>query len=175
MLRLRGRINFNLRYRSKKIEGLSYGLNGNGMLQKTNMVFAWLNDSDGLYKGYPGAVFLERQAIFNLDPFIRYNPGRGTSHSLMMRLFHTNNEISNNQSNKGTLYYGEYQVQHHFVKEELTLTGGIVGSLSQSYAALYASSGTPNNKVMNTAGYIQADKKFWKVLTLNGGFRYEYF
>ena len=130
MLRLRGRINFNLRYRSRKIGGLSYGINGNGMLQKTNMVFAWLDDQEGLYKGYPGAVFLERQSIFNLDPFIRYNPDHGTSHSLVARLFHTNNEISNNQSNKGTLYYGEYQAQRRFENQLLTLTGGAVGSLS---------------------------------------------
>src|SRR6185437_438955 len=40
MLKMRGRINFNIRYRSKKIRGLNYGINGNGMLNKTNMVLA---------------------------------------------------------------------------------------------------------------------------------------
>ncbi|MCW3083584.1 MAG: TonB-dependent receptor plug [Bacteroidetes bacterium] len=174
MLKVRGRLNFNLRYRSKKHVGLNYGINANGMLNKTNMVLAWFNDSTGLYKGYPGAVFLENQAIFNLDPFIKYSKN-GVSHSLVTRLFHTDNVITNNQSNRGTLYYGEYQLQRIFKNLDFTFTGGIVGSLSESHAQLYKSSGSPNNRIANASGYAQIDKKFWKILNLSGGFRYEYF
>src|SRR5690606_33995138 len=32
----RARLNFNVRYRSKRFKGLNYGINGNGMLSKTN-------------------------------------------------------------------------------------------------------------------------------------------
>lgn len=175
MLKIRGRMNFNLRYRSKKITGLNFGINGNGMLNKTNMVFAWYNDSLGLYKGYPGAVFLEEQKIFNLDPFIKYNNGRGVSHSLTTRIFHTDNFITNNQSNTGTLYYGEYQLQRNFKDLDFNFTGGVVGSMATSYSQLYASSGTPNNTISNASGYLQVDKKFWHILNMSGGFRYEYF
>src|SRR5574343_567759 len=76
MMKLRGRMNFNLRYRFKKIVGLNAGVNGNFMLSKGNMVLAWLNDSNGIYRGYPGAVFMQNQTLFNIDPFIRYNPGK---------------------------------------------------------------------------------------------------
>ena len=175
MLKMRGRVNFNLRYRSKKIEGLHYGINGNGMLNKTNMVLAWLNDSNGLYRGYPGAVFLEDQTLFNVDPFIKYTSGEGVSHSLITRIFHTDNRISNNQSNKGTNYFAEYQFQRAFKGLGLTFTGGLVNNLSFSYSRLYASSGTPSNKVHNLAGYGQIDKKLWSIINLSGGFRYEYF
>jgi len=175
MLKVRGRMNFNIRYRSKKITGLNFGINGNGMLNKTNMVFAWYNDSLGLYKGYPGAVFLENQKIFNLDPFIKYNNGKGVSHSLTTRIFHTDNFITNNQSNTGTLYYGEYQLQRIFKDLDFTFTGGVVGSMATSYSQLYASSGTPNNTISNASGYLQVDKKFWQLLNISGGFRYEYF
>ncbi|HKC66953.1 MAG TPA: TonB-dependent receptor [Bacteroidia bacterium] len=175
MLKERGRINFNLRYRSKKIQGLNFGVNGNGMLNKTNMVLAWLNDSSGLYKGYPGAVFMQNQTIFNIDPFLRYTTSNGISHSLNTRVFHTDNVISNNQSNNGTSYYAEYQFQRKFKTIGLTFTGGLVNNLSYSYSKLYASEGTPNNHLHNIAGYAQFDKKFWDVLTLSGGFRYEYF
>ena len=41
----RARINFNVRYRSQKIRGLNYGINGNFMLSHSNMALAWLNDS----------------------------------------------------------------------------------------------------------------------------------
>jgi outer membrane cobalamin receptor len=175
MRKARARVNFNIRYRSKKITGLNFGLNGNGMLNKTNMVLAWSNDSSGLYSGYPGAVFLEDQILFNLDPFIKYNNGKGLSHSLVGRVFYSDNKITNNQSNNGTLYYGEYQLQRMFKSIDLTFTGGIVSSLSESHAQLYKSSGSPDNKIMNAAGYAQIDKKLWGILNISGGFRYEYF
>jgi iron complex outermembrane receptor protein len=175
MLKMRGRMNFNLRYRSKKHAGLSYGVNGNGMLNKTNMVLAWFNDSSGLYRGYPGAVFLENQVLFNIDPFIKYTTGDGISHSLITRVFHTDNQISGNQSNRGTNYFGEYQFQRAFKDIALTFTGGLVNNLSFSYSRLYASSGAPYNKVHNLAGYGQLDKKLWSIINLSGGFRYEYF
>lgn len=175
MLKIRGRFNFNLRYRSKKIQGLNYGINGNGMLNKTNMVLAWLNDSNGLYKGYPGAVFLEHQTIFNIDPFIKYSTASGISHSLITRIFHTDNEISNNQSNKGTNYFAEYQLQRRFKDLGLTFTGGLVSNISYSYSRLYASSGAPYNTIQNRAGYAQLDKKLWSIINLSGGFRYEFF
>ncbi|MBS1638295.1 MAG: TonB-dependent receptor [Bacteroidetes bacterium] len=175
MLKIRGRVNFNLRYRSKKFPGLNYGVNGNAMLNKTNMVFAWLDDSLGLYRGYPGAVFLENQTLFNFDPFIKYHTSNGVSHSLVTRVFHSDNVISNNQSNRGTMYYGEYQLQRVFKSLDLAFTGGVVGNLSQSQSRLYASSGSPNNRIINASGYVQLDKKFWRILNMSGGFRYEYF
>jgi outer membrane cobalamin receptor len=175
MLKQRARLNFSLRYRSKKVNGLSYGLNGNGMMNKTNMVLAWLSDSAGLYRGYPGAVFLENQTFFNLDPFIKYNAGGGVTHSLSTRVFHTDDQMTNNQSTNGTLYYGEYQLQRKFKDQSLTFTGGVVGSLATSHSRLYDSSGTPNNKNSNLAGYLQADKTLWDVLNLSGGLRYEYY
>jgi len=175
MRKVRGRLNFNLRYRAKKIAGLNFGLNGNGMYNKTNMVLAWSDDSTGLYRGYPGAVFLEEQTLFNLDPFIKYSNGKGLSHSLVGRMFHSDNHITNNQSNNGTLYYGEYQLQRLFRNIDFTFTGGIVGSLSESHAQLYKSSGSPDNRIVNASGYAQIDKKLWDILNISGGFRYEYF
>lgn len=190
MLKLRGRLNFSVRYRSRKVQGLSYGVNGNGMKNKTNMAFAWLDDSVGLYQGYPGAVFIQDQFLFNIDPFIKYHTGNGTSHSLVTRIFRTDNTITNivnvpdttatapapnNQSNNGTFYYGEYQLQRHFENYKFTVTAGAVGSIANSYAQLYVSSGTPENKTTNAAGYIQFDKKALSILNLSGGLRYEYF
>lgn len=171
----RVRLNFSLRYRPAKVRGLSYGINGNGMYNKTNMVLAWLNDSDGLYRGYPGAVFMEYQTFFNLDPFIRYDAGNGWNHSLVTRVFHTNDVMSNNQSTRGTLYFGEYQVQRKLKEQDLTITGGITGSISATRASLYDSSGSPDNRVSNVAEYVQADKKFGDRLNISGGVRYEYF
>ncbi len=175
MQKVRGRINVNLRYRSKKIPGLSFGINSNAMLNKTNMVFAWFNDSLGLYKGYPGAVFLEKQTLFNVDPFVRFIKSNGITHSLVTRVFHSENVITNNQSNSGTMAYGEYQLQRIFKNLDFIFTGGVVGNLSETKASIYSSAGSPENKIVNASGYVQIDKKFWSILNISGGFRYEYF
>lgn len=175
MIKKRGRVNFNLRYRAKKIPGLNFGVNANFMLNKTNMVFAWLDDSTGLYKGYPGAVFLDNQTLLNVDPFIKYTTKNGVGHSLQTRVFISDNVISNNQSTKGTMYFGEYQLQRKFKSIDMTFTGGVVGNISYSQSRLYVSSGKPQNKIMNASGYAQLDKKLWRILNLSGGLRYEYF
>ncbi|MDD2983949.1 MAG: TonB-dependent receptor [Crocinitomicaceae bacterium] len=175
MVKIRARMNFNLRYRSEKVKGLLYGINGNMMYNKTNLPFAWLDDSLGLYRSYPGALFMETQKLFNIDPFVKYISKSGVIHNLNTRVFHSNNYISNNQSNSGTLFYGEYQYNKKFKTIDLNFAGGIVGSLSTSQAELYASSGQARNENKNAAAYIQLDKKVWEILQLTGGVRYEFY
>lgn len=172
----RGRLNFNLRYRSKKIKGLNFGVNGNAMFTKTNFALAWLNDSSGIYRSYPGAISLQDQVIFYIDPFIEYFKDKDVKHTFKTRFFYNDNKITNNQSNQSTLLFGEYQLQKKFsFIPELNFTAGIVSTLAQSNALLYAGSGSTNNQVINLAGYSQIDKKFWKVITLSAGVRMEYF
>lgn len=108
LVSMRARINFNLRYRSKNIRGLNYGINGNFMKALTNMPLAWLNDSTGLYRAYPGAIFLQDQFIFNLDPFVNYFTQTNGKHSLRGRILFADNDMSANQSNTATTYYGDY-------------------------------------------------------------------
>jgi outer membrane receptor protein involved in Fe transport len=172
----RGRINFNLSRRDKKIKGLQYGINGNFMLQETNMALAWLNDSSGLYRAYPGAVFLQKQLIFNVDPYILYTNKRGARHSLRTRLFRTVNEMSANQSNQATVLYGDYQFKNT-IKQIISVDfiGGLTAQHTHSYANIYVGSGRPTNQLLNLSAYAQAEKKFWKRLTISVGGRLEYF
>jgi len=176
MAKMRGRINFNLRYRSKKIDGLNVGLNGNFMLASTNFALAWLDDSLNKYSSYPGAVALQEQTIFNLDPFINYYSKNGVKHSLKTRIFYTDNEITNNQSNSSTLWYSEYQIQRKFINiRTLTFTGGVVGNLAKSNSQIYSGGGNSENRIANLAGYSQIDKKIRDILNISSGFRMEYF
>jgi len=176
MVSKRARVNFNLRRRSKKLRGLSYGLNGNGMISESPMIFAWLNDTSGLFQGYPGAVFLQQQTIFNLDPFVTVNLESGSTHKLRGRFLYTDNEITGNQSNNSLLYYGDYQFQRSYKQlAELEFVGGISGTYTDSYAELYAGSGTPDNTLLNVSGYGQLEKNLWKIVNLSVGGRIEYF
>ncbi|MDP4684650.1 MAG: TonB-dependent receptor, partial [Crocinitomicaceae bacterium] len=172
----RARINFNLRYRSKKIKGLNYGMNGNFMLSHSAMAFAWLNDTSGLYNAYPGAVFLQDQFIFNLDPYVNFFTQTDGKHSLRSRILHVDNEMTANQSNRATTIYGDYMFQKTFPQlRKLDFIGGITGTFTDSYSNIYVGSGTPNNQLLNISAYTQLENKINKTLNLSVGGRLEYF
>ena len=176
MISKRGRLNFNLRYRSKKIKGLNYGMNGNFMLMHTVMPLAWLNDSSGLFRAYPGAVFMQDQFIFNVDPYFNFFTQTDGKHSLRTRILHVDNEMSANQSNRATTYYGDYMFQKSYPDlKNLDFIGGVTSTYTSSFANIYAGSGSPNNDLLNISAYTQVESKYNKSLNVSAGGRLEYF
>lgn len=176
MISKRGRLNFNLRYRSKKIKGLNYGMNGNFMLMHTVMPLAWLNDSSGLFRAYPGALFMQDQFIFNVDPYFNFFTQTDGRHSLRTRILHVDNEMSANQSNRATTYYGDYMFQKSYPDlKNLDFIGGVTSTYTNSFANIYAGSGSPNNELLNVSAYAQVESKYNKSLNMSAGGRFEYF
>lgn len=169
----RGRLNFNTRYRSKKIDGLSVGVNGNHNQANGALFFLWQN-ADSVY--YPqGLVDTATSTLSqfktyrtNIDPYITYYDSSGNKHSLRGRWFNTINQNSANQSSTANLYYVEYQYQKHW-KKDLTTTVGLMNNYSTVRAELYG-----DHFANNTAGFIQADKKAGK-FTFSAGMRIEYY
>jgi outer membrane receptor protein involved in Fe transport len=171
-----GRFNFGIRYRPAKIEGLALGINGNIQQANTNFSLIWNNDSSGLYRAYPKTMTLTKSTAFYLDPYLTYFSKGGLKHDLRGRFFYTDNDNSNNQSNKTNVYYLEYQFGKQLsVLYNLRITGGVMMNRVYSSAPLYAGSGSGNNLLSNYSAYTQLDKKFWKVLNVSFGFRGEYF
>lgn len=172
----RARINFNLRYRSKKLKGLNYGINGNVMFAKSNMSFAWLDDSSGLYRAYPGAIFLQDQFIFNLDPFVQFLTETDGKHYLRTRILYADNQRTANQSNSATTYYADYMFQKSYPQlKGIDFIGGITSTFTNSFAEIYIGSGSPTNQLLNLSAYTQVEHKVEKLLTLSAGARLEYF
>ena len=172
----RVRLNFNIRHRSAKYRGLNYGINGNGMIARTNMTFAWLNDTSGLYRAYPGAVFLQDQIIFNLDPFLNFHTVTDGKHQFRFRLLFVDNEMTANQSNSAMTYYGDYMFQKTISRlKGVDFIGGVTGKLTDSKANIYSGGGSPNNQLLNLSAYTQLEKKILKALNLSAGARLEYF
>jgi len=176
----RVRLNLGLRYRSKKIEGLSFGLNANGMLSRSASALLWFSADSGMYRGYPGSNTLTLQDVSYIDPFIKYLGKKGWSHSLKNRWFHLNNNNDNNQSNRSDVFYSEYQVQRLF-SSGYNLTGGVLHSLSKGTSDLYkgnvadTTNSPASSSNRNIAAYIQVGKTFFNRLTLSAGARYEHF
>lgn len=173
----RARLNFNIRYRSKKIRGLNYGVNGNVMYSQSNLAFAWLNDSSGLFSAYPGAVFLQDQFIFNIDPFLNLFTSTDGKHHFRTRILHASNELTANQSNSSTVYYGDYMFQKSYENlKDLDFIGGLTGTFTDSKANMYqGTNGDTTNQVLNISAYTQIEKKIKNTVNLSVGGRLEYF
>ena len=170
------RLNFNIKKHSKKYQGLNFGMNGNLMFYSGPMTMAWLDDTAGFYRGYPGAVYLQDQFIFYLDPFLNIYTGEGMKHSIKARILHNNSQMTNNQSILSTLIYGDYQFKrtYDFIKD-FELIGGF--SLTQAYvtADMYKASGSTNNRQTNVSAYAQVENKFFGIINTSIGIRGEYF
>lgn len=176
MVSKRARINFNIRHRSKKLRGLSYGANGNFMVSDFPLIFAWLNDSTGLYQGYPGAVFLQNQLIFNIDPFVNFVTSTNGKHFLRTRILHSDNKITANQDNRSTTYYADYMFQKEIIKlKGIDFIGGLTAKHTNSFAEMYVGSGSPYNNLLNISAYTQIEKKIFDIVNLSIGGRLEYF
>lgn len=172
----RARVNFNIRHRSKRFRGLDYGVNGNFMYSEQPLVFAWLNDSTGLYQGYPGAVFLQEQFIFHVDPFINFITATNGKHHLRTRILHADSDMTANQSSRSTTYYADYMFQKTIeTLKGVDFIGGVTAKHTESYSNMYIGSGTPYNDIFNMSGYAQLEKKVMNVLNLSVGGRLEYF
>lgn len=173
------RFNFNLRRRSIHFQGLQYGVNGNFMYQRTNMVMAWLDDSVGIFRAYPGAVLMQKQTIYNIDPYISFHSKVGVKHSLKMRYMFTDNEMSLNQSNQAAVYYADYQFkkEFNFLKEKsFDFIGGVSSQYIDSKANMYSNEiGDSTNNLFNLSGYAEIQKKMLNVLNFSIGARSEYF
>ncbi|MBL7764482.1 MAG: TonB-dependent receptor [Chitinophagaceae bacterium] len=180
-LNRRARVNLNLRYRSKKHEGLVAGINGNVQLNKSQTFFFWQPDSNGtkFYQPFGGledsstTVNKNQGQRMNIDPYILYMTRGGARHTLRTRWFRSLNKIpEKKQSSTADTYYGEYQFQKAFTSENvflnnLNVTAGLVGSYSHVVGELFGT-----HDVSNVAPYVQLEKKINKLWTSLGA-RYE--
>jgi outer membrane receptor protein involved in Fe transport len=170
------RLNFGIKKHSQKYQGFNYGVNGNFMFNSAPMTLAWLNDSAGFYRAYPGAVYLQNQFIFYLDPFLNIYTGEGMKHSIKARVLHNNSVMTNNQSVKSTLIFADYQFKrtYNFIKG-FELVGGISWTQSFVTADMYKASGSAFNNQFNISAYAQAENRFKDIINTSVGVRGEYF
>lgn len=170
----KGRVNLGLRYHPKKAERLTFGLNANAMYNSTNLTLAWLDDTNGIYRAYPGGVILQKQTIFNVDPYLNYFSKNGMKHSIKTRWLSTSNEMSANQSNFSDVYFADYQFKHTFKKfNDLEVIAGASTSQTYSFSEIFVASGDSTNTLQNYSGYVQVDKKLFERINLSFGFRGE--
>jgi outer membrane cobalamin receptor len=172
----RYRLNFNIRHRSQKYEGLNYGLNGNFMYNKSSLILAWLNDSAGFYRAYPGAVILQDQSVFYLDPFVSFYSKIGINHNLKARILYNDTKGSNDQSIQSTVYFTDYNFGRKYeFRSNFAFIGGLTFQYNDVNSKMYTGSGSTNNGLLNLSGYSEIDINFLKLVNVSFGGRLEYY
>ena len=177
---------FNTRVRSKKIEGLSYGLNGNFMFQENSETYFWYDADTNLYRSYPGSLSRIKTFTFYVDPFIKYYAKNGDVHSLKNRIYYLNTDGLYNQTSLSVTVFNEYQFTHKFKKAgDLMLVTGVMNIYSYAFGKVFSGKLAPNGTptmgengtytAENFAVYAQLEKKFFKRLSVLVGGRYEYY
>jgi outer membrane receptor protein involved in Fe transport len=176
MAKQRGRVNINYRKRSKKTEGLNFGVNGNLMLSHNNLSLAWLNDTSGFYRAYPGAVILQDQLIFNVDPYMNYYSRLGYRHSIRTRILHNDIASSNNQDNRSTVYFADYNFKRSYnFLQDFVFIGGLTSQYNDVTSPLYTGSGSMHSRLLNLSGYGEFENSFFGFVKFSLGARVEYF
>jgi iron complex outermembrane receptor protein len=165
----RNRINLNLLYRSKKVQGLSFGINSNGMIVNKSDFFLWQDADSGAYRQNESAAPKLNGSRLNIDPFIEYYNEKGSRHSLKARYFRIVNEFKEDadKNNESYLYYGEYKYHKSFTKP-MDFTLGASASYADITSLLYG-----NHTSLNASAYSQFDAEIWKKLKVSFGLRFE--
>jgi outer membrane cobalamin receptor len=169
----RKRFNFGLKYKNRKIEGLSYGINGNFLFQATGSVLIWKSLQEA-YTPLGDEITTTSGDTYNIDPFVTYMHGN-SRHSLRTRYLKVINDNStkgkdDGQDNESEIYYTDYQWQKNIDKYNLRITSGITNEIVYARSELFQG----NNSRKNHSLYTQLDKK-WNKLNISLGARYEYF
>jgi len=177
---------FNTRIRNKKIEGLTYGINGNFMYCDKAETYFWYDADTNLYRSFPGSLSHFKEFTFYVDPYIKYYNKNGNSHSLKNRVYYGNTDANNNQSNLYLTIYNEYEYTKKFHKlDDLMLATGVVNTFSRSFGKVFSGELAPDGTTTanqnaeyhsdNFAVYAQIEKKFFDRLTILVGARWEYY
>jgi len=164
--RIRG--NLALRYRFKKVPGLTVGISTSAMYIDQSDFLLWQDADSGAYRQN-----LETRAPltghrYNIDPYVEYFNPAGNKHSLKTRLYSVGNAtVSIDKSSYTKLWYGEYRYLKKY-GHRTYWTSGLSFSRNTVLANLYE-----NHMGSNTAVYSQLDARVFNRLKVSTGIRWE--
>jgi outer membrane receptor protein involved in Fe transport len=171
-------LNVKLRYRSKKIEGLNFGINAVGYYSWGKTFFLWDSVGRKGYEPLPGTITIYHDGRYIVDPFLNYYDKKDNRFTFRYRYLNSTNLNTTGQGSIGHKNYVEFQYAKLIKKIDLTIITGIVGMYDISRAPKGSSDSASligNHDRANVAVYAQVDKKFFGKLNLTVGGRWEYF
>lgn len=166
------------RFRPKKIEGLSMGINVNAYRGAGTNFFLWDGADSLARRPLEGTASAYQSTRIVIDPFISYYDDKNNNYSFKFRYFNAKNQ--NNTPGQGSIpvnYFGEFQYNRYFQKIKFNIVAGlsafadVVNPEDPDIASL-----SGQNRRYNVAPFVQLEKKlFDQRLNVTMGMRYEYF
>ncbi len=164
----RGRGNLNLRYRFKKLKGLTAGISSSIMYIDASDFLLWQNADSGAYRQNPATNFPYLGLRYNVDPYAEYNTGKGGKHTLKTRIFTIGNAtIDKSKSSYARTVYTDYRYQKNF-QNGIVWSNGTSMTRSKIEARLL-----DNHNSANYAVYSQLDARLGERIKVSGGVRWE--
>jgi len=153
----RYRLNGSVRYRDKKVKGLSYELSANYMRRVGDIFLLWADGDSGVYRCNESFMQQINNSYLNLYPSVIWYKNDSTKHSLKGRFFQVHNTNNTGQDNFDDMYYAEYNFYKGFPSKSLNWTNGLCANYNESVAEIY---GGVHHFGSSVGFFSQADKKF---------------
>ncbi len=164
--RIRG--NLAMRYRFKKVPGLTAGISTSAMYVDQSDFLLWQDADSGAYRQNPGTHAPLTGHRYNIDPYVEYFTPSDNKHSLKTRLYSVGNAaLDTDKSSFTKLWYGEYRYLKKF-GNQTNWTNGISFSRNTVLANLYE-----NHMGSNSSLYSQLDAHVFNRLKVSTGVRWE--
>ncbi len=160
------RVNYRLKWLSKRNSKLSWGFAGNLMYNKDYEFFYWQNDRDGAYKAAAANSF--ENIRITIDPFVTIYDKKNNRHEIKTRTYFNRPSFNT----KTILENINYQFSKNYTTKNLTVIAGLDEQVLWINVPAFADGGKKKANIL--AGFMQLEKKY-KRLTLVGGVRFEYF
>lgn len=164
--RLRGSLA--LRYRFKKVEGLSAGISSSYMYTSHADFILWQDADSGAYRQNPETYAKLFGHRYNIDPYLEYFNRKGDKHTLRTRLYSVgNNTVDSTKNSFSKVWFAEYRYQKTF-SDRIHWTNGISFLRNTVRAGLFN-----EHEGSNSAIYTQLDANVFPRLKLSTGIRWE--
>lgn len=181
----RMRLNIKTRYRPKKIDRLTIGLNGGISRKWGDFFFLWagyhtekngqdIAFKDSLLYTQPESYIAKQNLIpIYIDPYVTYFDKKNNKHSLKGRYYFQDTQNGTQEKTKANLIFGEYTF-HSSINPLGLLKIDVVTGVNATYSNI-SSKIFGNRKSKNGALFLQLDTKLFDKLTITGGVRTELF
>lgn len=173
----RMRLNWKTRFRSKNPERLTYGLNGNIMYDNEGIFFLFMDGDSGVYKPFGGGYDMPNSTTLlnwkfiwtTIDPWLNFSDRFGNTHQFKARYY--NNNVTYTDTTGGDAYLVNLDYQYHRkFAGNFFVTAGFSG-----YRFHVKDDGLGDHDGFSGGVYAQIEKKIYSRLSLNFGFREEWY
>ena len=171
----RARLTWKTRMHTGKDNRISYGINGNILLNDEGIFFLFADADTNLYRAFGGPYDSAFTTLLNwtyrlttIDPWLNIHDNHDGNHRIRSRFYHTGVTYSDTTSGNSWLQNLDYQYNRAF--KDFVITTGVSG-----YYFHVNDDDLGHHSGFSGGAYLQADQKLFQRLNINAGMREEFY